>query len=86
MARSLAAGSGVLAPNSFLVMAHGTAEEMVRTKTILGTANPSGLDVHAGVKANLSRPDISSTQVVEQYSQHDLDIDADSEPLKPARQ
>jgi hypothetical protein len=41
----------VLGPNSFLVMAHGTAEEMVRTKTILGTANPSGLDVHAGVKA-----------------------------------
>jgi hypothetical protein len=37
--------------DSFLVMAHGTAEEMVRAKTILGAANPSRLDVHAGTKA-----------------------------------
>ena len=35
----------------FLVMAHGTAEEMARAKTVLGTANPSRLDVHAGAKA-----------------------------------
>jgi len=32
------------------VMAHGTAEEVARAKEILGTANPSRLDVHAGVK------------------------------------
>ena len=37
--------------DSFLVMAHGTAEEIARAKAILGTANPSRLDVHAGVKA-----------------------------------
>jgi heat induced stress protein YflT len=35
----------------FLVMAHGTAKEMARAKAILGTANPSRIDVHAGVKA-----------------------------------
>ena len=38
-----------LKADSFLVMAHGTAEEMARAKAILGTANPSRLDVHAGV-------------------------------------
>jgi hypothetical protein len=37
--------------DSFLVMAHGTAEEMARAKTVLGTANPSRLDVHEGAKA-----------------------------------
>ena len=37
--------------DSFLVMAHGTAEEMARAKAILGTLNPSRLDVHAGAKA-----------------------------------
>ena len=37
--------------DSFLVMAHGTAEEMARAKAILATANPSRLDVHAGVTA-----------------------------------
>ncbi len=36
--------------DSFLVMAHGSGEEMLRAKAILGTANPSRLDVHAGVK------------------------------------
>jgi hypothetical protein len=37
--------------DGFLVMAHGTADEMARAKAILGTANPSRLDVHAGLKA-----------------------------------
>ena len=37
--------------DSFLVMAHGTAEEVARAKAILGTLKPSRLDVHAGVKA-----------------------------------
>ena len=37
--------------DSFLVMAHGTAEEMARAKSILGTANPSRIDLHAGATA-----------------------------------
>jgi len=37
--------------DSFLVMAHGPASEIARAKTILGTVNPSRLDVHAGAKA-----------------------------------
>ena len=39
-----------LKTDSFLVMAHGSPEEMARAKTILGAVNPSRLDVHAGVK------------------------------------
>ena len=38
--------------DSFLVMAHGTAEEMARAKAILGTANASRLDSHTGMKAD----------------------------------
>jgi hypothetical protein len=40
-----------LKADSFLVMAHGTADEMARAKAILGTASPSRIDVHAGVQA-----------------------------------
>jgi hypothetical protein len=40
-----------LKADSFLVMAQGTAEEVARAKTILAAANPSRVDVHAGVKA-----------------------------------
>jgi hypothetical protein len=36
-----------LTVDHFLVMAHGTVEEMTRAKAILGTANPSRLDLHA---------------------------------------
>jgi hypothetical protein len=36
--------------DSFLVMAHGTAAETARAKTILGTEKPSRLDVHADVR------------------------------------
>ncbi|MEJ0069351.1 MAG: general stress protein [Pseudomonadota bacterium] len=32
--------------DGFLVMAHGTPEEMARAKSILGTDNPSRLDTH----------------------------------------
>jgi len=35
-----------LAADSFLVMAHGTADEIERAKTILDTAKPSQLNVH----------------------------------------
>jgi hypothetical protein len=31
--------------------AHGTAEEMARAKTILGTVNPSRIDAHAGAES-----------------------------------
>jgi hypothetical protein len=37
--------------DGFLVMAHGGAEEIARAKAILGTANPSRLEVHAAPKA-----------------------------------
>jgi hypothetical protein len=35
--------------NGFMVMAHGTADEMARAKAILATANPAHLDMHTGV-------------------------------------
>jgi hypothetical protein len=37
--------------DSFLVMAHGPADEIARAKTILGTANPTSVDVHSAAKA-----------------------------------
>src|SRR5271163_3870373 len=40
-----------LKADGFLVMAHGTAQEMARANAILDTANPSRLDVHAGMTA-----------------------------------
>ena len=36
--------------DKFLVMAHGTAGEVARAKSILSTVNPSSLDVHQGTK------------------------------------
>jgi hypothetical protein len=41
----------VLKADRFLVMAHGTAEEVAHAKTILGTVNPLSVDVHAGASA-----------------------------------
>ena len=40
-----------LKANSFLVMAHGPAAEMARARTILGTTNPSRLDIHTSTNA-----------------------------------
>ncbi|MGA3403126.1 MAG: hypothetical protein ABSC95_28270, partial [Acetobacteraceae bacterium] len=40
-----------LKADAFLVMAHGPAGEVARAQTILGTAKPVRLDVHAGVQA-----------------------------------
>lgn len=40
--------------DGFLVMAHGTTEEVERAKAILGAANPSRLDVHAAAKSAVS--------------------------------
>jgi hypothetical protein len=39
-----------LKTDNFLVMARGPAAEIARAKTILGTVNPTGLNVHKGVK------------------------------------
>ena len=47
-----------LKADSFLVMAHGTAEEMARAKAILGTVNPSRLDLHPGVPAAAPADDL----------------------------
>lgn len=43
-----------LRADSFLVMAHGTAVEIARAKAILGTVNPSRLEVHVGASATES--------------------------------
>ncbi|MGO9543582.1 MAG: general stress protein [Rhodomicrobium sp.] len=40
-----------LKADKFLVMAHGTSEEVARAKSILSTVSPSSLDVHKGVTA-----------------------------------
>jgi uncharacterized membrane protein len=45
-----------LKADGFLVMAHGTSEDMARAKTILGTINPSRLDLHSAVKAPADQP------------------------------
>jgi hypothetical protein len=45
-----------LKADGFLVMARGSAEDVARAKTILGTANPTRLDVHAGVVADELSP------------------------------
>lgn len=37
--------------DGFVVMAHGTAEEMERAKAILGAGSPSSLDMHTNMKA-----------------------------------
>jgi hypothetical protein len=37
--------------DDFLVMAHGSASDVARAKTILQAANPQRLDVHEGAKA-----------------------------------
>src|SRR5208283_2390159 len=42
-----------LKADSFLVMAHGAAADIARAKAILGTANPSSMEVHAGEQATV---------------------------------
>ncbi len=46
--------------DNFLVMAHGGAAEIARAKTILGAADPSRLDVHAGASATTPAHDFVS--------------------------
>jgi len=40
-----------LKADGFLVMAHGSEDEIARAKAILGTANPKRIDTHSGAKA-----------------------------------
>ena len=47
-----------LKADSFLVMAHGPAAEIARAKTILGTANPTRVEVHSG--ANAAAPAVAA--------------------------
>jgi hypothetical protein len=47
-----------LKADAFLVMAHGPAAEMVRARTILGTTNPSRIDVHTDAKATAPERDL----------------------------
>jgi hypothetical protein len=44
--------------DSFLVMAHGPAAEIARAKTILGTVNPSRIDVHT----NTAEPAVAAAR------------------------
>jgi hypothetical protein len=48
---SVIAYEAAVKADGFLVMAHGSAEEMMRAKTILGAANAARLDSHAGASA-----------------------------------
>ena len=48
---SVVAYESALKADKFLVTGHDPVEEMARAKEILGTLNPSRLDLHAGVKA-----------------------------------
>jgi hypothetical protein len=47
-----------LKTDSFLVMAHGPAAEIARAKTILGTANPTRVDLHTA--ANTAEPAVAA--------------------------
>jgi hypothetical protein len=44
-----------LKAEGFMVVAHGTAEEMTRAKAVLGTNNPARLDMHTSVAAEPPR-------------------------------
>jgi hypothetical protein len=41
---------GALKADGFLVVAHGSAEDVARAKAVLKTANPSRVDVHDGLR------------------------------------
>jgi hypothetical protein len=47
-----------LKTDSFLVMAHGPAAEIARAKTILGTVNPTRIDLHTA--ANTAEPAVAA--------------------------
>ncbi len=43
-----------LKADKFLVVAHGTAEEAAKAKSILATAGAAQIDVHSGIRTDLS--------------------------------
>jgi hypothetical protein len=47
-----------LKTDSFLVMAHGPAAEIARTKTILGTSKPALVDLH--IAADTAEPAVAA--------------------------
>lgn len=47
--------------DGFLVMAHGTADEMVHAKAVLAEMNPARLDVHAGLAVAEHEPTVLAT-------------------------
>ena len=49
-----------LKADGFLVVAHGSADEMARAKTILETTNPTHLDLHQDVEDMTAPPDVHS--------------------------
>ena len=51
----------VLKADKFLVMAHGPAEQVARAKAILGTTNPSSVDVHPSAKAAMPADNLVPT-------------------------
>ena len=40
--------------DGFLVVAHGSADEMARSKAVLESSNPTRIDLHENVKAQVS--------------------------------
>jgi hypothetical protein len=56
---SVVAYESAVKADEFLVMAHGSADEMGRAKAILGSLNPSRVDLHEGVVAAESAEAIS---------------------------
>lgn len=44
--------------DGFLVMAHGTAQDVARANDILGTGKPSRLDVHSGKESLSASPEL----------------------------
>ena len=56
---SVVAYETALKADNFLVMAHGPAEEMARAKAVLGTLNPSRIDLHEGAVAEESEKHVA---------------------------
>jgi uncharacterized membrane protein len=55
---SVIAYETALKSDSFLVMARGPTEEVLRARAVLKTFNPSRLDLHEGTKAPASKEDL----------------------------
>ena len=51
--------------DGFLVVAHGSAEEMARSKAILESSSPTRIDLHENVKAQISGGDQAAARTEE---------------------